>query len=109
MTKQSKQAAASLDNIKPQLRELLNLRAERKELDAEIKALDEEVRPIIANRGKMQLDNFIFECKEQPGRKTLDKKALEEFLSKHGKSLEDFEKQGAPFTTLRIDEAAEVL
>lgn len=109
MNAQNAQAPQSLDNIKPLLRELLELRAEKKEIEAEIKELDSKVRPVIANRGKMQLDNFIFECKEMAGRKTLDKKALEEFLEQHGKTVADFEKQGAPFTQLNVIEAAETL
>lgn len=109
MSKSEKQQPASLDNLRPVLKRLLDLRADKRDIEAEIKELDAQVRPVIANRGKMQLDNYIFECKEQPGRKTLDKKALAEFLEANGKSIEDFEKVGNPFTTLRIEEAAEVL
>lgn len=106
MNKQEKQLRASLDNIKPLLKRLLELRADKRDIEKEIKELDEQVKPIIADRGKMRLDNFIFECKQMPGRKTVDKAALSSFLEAHGKTLEDFEKVGSPFTQLRVEEAA---
>jgi hypothetical protein len=109
MTASAKQATQSLDNIKPLIKRLLDLRQDKKDIEAEIKELDAEVRPVIAQRGKMQIDNYIFECKEQAGRKSIDKVALAAFLEQHGKSVEDFEKQGAPFTTLNVTEAAKVL
>lgn len=109
MTGSKREAPQSLDNVKPLLKRLLDLRQDKKDIEAEIKELDKEVRPAIVSRGKMQLDNYIFECKEQAGRKSIDKAALADFLAQHGKSIEDFEKQGAPFTTLNISEAATVL
>jgi len=60
-------------------------------------------------RGKMRLDDYVFECKQQAGRKTLDKAALAEFLAEHGKDISDFEKQGAPFTVLKVEEIAGVV
>lgn len=109
MTKSEKKLRVSLDNIKPALKRLLDLRADKKDIEAEIKELDAQVRPIIAGQGKMQLDNYTFECKEQAGRKTLDKVKLAAFLEAHGKDISDFETVGKPFTTLKIDEAARVL
>jgi len=109
MTQQNAQPKASLGNLKPVLREYLDLRADIKHMEKELKSLDEQVRPAIANMGKMQLDEWTFECKEMPGRKTLDKAALEDFLAQHGKSIADFEKAGKPYTQLRVTEAAVVL
>lgn len=109
MTKSQVKAPASLDNIKPLLKRLLDLRMDKRDIEKEIKELDEQVRPIIAERGKMQLDNYVFECKLVAGRKSIDKTALTEFLEKHGKSMADFEKEGAPFTQMNVTEVATVL
>ena len=109
MNNSTKPAATSLDNIKPALRRLLDLRADKADIERELKVLDAEVRPLIEGKGKMQLDNYIFECKMSPGRKSTDKPTLEAFLAKHGKELADFEKVGAPFTTMSVTEAAKQL
>lgn len=109
MTKSVNEAAQSLDNLKPLIKKLLELRMDKRDIEAEIKEIEGVVKESIADKGKMQLDNYVFECKTMAGRKTVDKPALEEFLASHGKSYEDFTKQGAPFTQLRVDEAATVL
>ena len=109
MTNSAKPAALSLDNIKPALEELLELRADRADIEKRIKELDALVRPVIEGEGKMQLGNFTFECKLQKGRKSVDKPALIEFLESNGKEYADFEKVGAPFTTMSVTEAAKVL
>ena len=109
MTKSETVAPQSLDNLKPLIKRLLDLRMDKRDIEKEIKEIEGTVKEQIADRGKMQLDNYIFECKTMPGRKSVDKDALKEFLEKHGKSIEDFEKVGSPFAQLRVDEAAEVL
>ena len=109
MNNSTKPAATSLDNIKPALQRLLDLRADAKEIAAEIKVLDAEIRPLIEGKGKMQLGNYTFECAVQKGRKSVDKPALTRYLEENGKSYEDFEKVGAPFTTLKVTEAAVTL
>jgi|TARA_R110000803_G_scaffold23766_2_gene58025 hypothetical protein len=80
-----------------------------REIAAEIKAIEGDVKEAVADRGKMRLDNYTFECKTMPGRKTVDKDSLTAFLEQHGKSMADFEKVGAPFMTLRVDEADTIL
>tara|TARA_R110000744_G_scaffold2592_8_gene10339 strand:- start:5911 stop:6240 length:330 start_codon:yes stop_codon:yes gene_type:complete len=109
MTTSAKPAALSLDNIKPALEELLELRADKADIEKRIKELDVLVRPVIEGEGKMQLGNFTFECKLQAGRKTLDKALLSVYLEAGSKTLSDFEKVGAPFTTMSVTEAAKVL
>tara|TARA_R110000823_G_scaffold38236_6_gene103178 strand:+ start:137 stop:466 length:330 start_codon:yes stop_codon:yes gene_type:complete len=109
MNNSANPAATSLDNIKPALKRLLDLRADAKDIAAEIKVLDAEVRPLIEGQGKMQMDNYIFECKVQKGRTSIDKTLLVTFLQEHGKEMADFEKVGAPFTTMSVSEAAKTL
>lgn len=107
MTKQNAQKRESLDNVRPLIKELLDLTAEKKDIEKEIKELRERILPLIEGRGKMQLDNYVFEAKQMAGRKSLDKSTLDEFLRQHGKTVADFEKVGAPFVQLNVTEAAE--
>ena len=109
MTEQNGQVKQSLANIKPMLEDYLNLRADIKDMEKELKEMDETIRPMLADRGKMQLGTFTFEVKTQPGRKTMDKAKLEAFLNQHGKSIEDFQRVGAPYTQMRVSEAVTVL
>jgi hypothetical protein len=109
MPTSSEKVQTSLDNLKPLIKKLLDLRMDKRDIDAEIKSIEGTVKEAIADKGKMQLDNYVFECKTMGGRKTVDKDALEVFLAQHGKSYDDFTKVGAPFTQLRVDEAATVL
>jgi len=95
--------------MKPLIKKLLELRMDARDIAAEIKEIEGLVKEATADKGKMQLDNYIFECKTMAGRKTVDKPALEEFLSQHGKSYDDFTKVGAPFMQLKVDEAAQQL
>jgi len=105
----TEQAKQSLDNLRPLIKKLLDLRADKRDIEKEIKQIEGTVKSSIADRGKMQLDNYIFECKTMPGRKSIDKDKLAEFLAAHGKTVADFEKQGAPYPQLNVAEAAEVL
>ena len=93
MNKSSTEAPQSLDNMKPIIKRLLDLRADKKDLEAEIKEIEGTVKEAIADRGKMQLDNYVFECKTMQGRKTIDRPSLDAFLAQHGKSYDDFVKQ----------------
>lgn len=88
----------SLDNIKPLLAEYAHIKAERDVLDARLKDLDKQVRPILVEQGSVQVANFVFSCTMVPGRKTLDKKAM----TADGIDLAPYEKVGAPFTQLKI-------
>jgi hypothetical protein len=102
--KSSAPVAPSLDNIKPDLTEYGKLRMQMKQIEARLKELDERIRPIIAERGKLVYDGYAFNCKAVAGRKTLDKEAVGAFLAEHGTKLEDFEKVGAPYTTLSVEQ-----
>lgn len=105
MLNSEQQAPMSLDNIRPVLKRVLDLRMDKKDIEKELKELEATVRPVIEGKGKLQLDNYICECKQMAGRKVLKKDALNEFLKQHGKSIEDFEELGKPYTVLRVDEA----
>lgn len=109
MVKSAKSAPMSLDNLRPQIKRLLELRMDKRDIEAEIKEIEGTVKEVTADRGKMRLDNYVFEAKTMAGRKSIDKDALNNFLAKHGKSAEDFEKVGAPFVTLTVSEAEQVL
>lgn len=107
MTVSQKEAPLSLANMKPMIKRVLDLRADIKDMTAELKELEKDVKPALEGRGKLQVDNYIVEVKQMKGRKTLDKEALTTFLEKHGAKIEDFEKVGAPFAQLNMSEAAE--
>lgn len=109
MTQSAKAAAPSLDNLRPLIKRLLELRMDKRDIESEIKEIEGTVKEAVADRGKMRLDNYVFECKTMPGRKSIDKPSLAAFLAEHGKTIEDFEKQGAPFPQLRVEEAEAVL
>lgn len=103
------QAPSSLDNLKPQIEELLELREDVKQMQAEIKELEKVVKPATVGKGKIQVGKFVFECREQAGRRTVDKDALNEFLKQHGKSYDDFTKVGSPTYVMTQSEAATTL
>lgn len=109
MTKLQNTAPNSLDNMKPLIKKLLELRMDKRDIDAEIKEIEGMVKEATADKGKMQLDNYIFECKTMAGRSTVDKPALEAFLAENGKTYAEFTKQGAPFLQLSVNEAAKTL
>lgn len=94
----------SLDNIKPLLAEYAHLHAQKKVLDERLKELDKQVRPILVDSGSVQVANYVFSCTIMPGRKTLDKKAMEAA----GIDLAPYEKVGAPFTKLTVTEAESI-
>lgn len=90
----------SLENAKPIALGIAELDEEIKALTAKKKELEAELRPLITDVGPVQFDEFIFECKTVPGRKTLDKDLLMQTFSLP--DLSDFEKTGKPFTTMTI-------
>lgn len=92
----------SLDNFKPLLKERGELKQILDQAEKRIKQLDEDLRPVLEGRGEIIAEGFSFNCKLVKGRKSIDKELLEEFLKKHGLSVADFEKEGAPFTTFTV-------
>lgn len=104
MTSNSQQPASSpnLDNFKPLLKERGELKQILDAAEARIKQLDADLRPVLEGRGEIIAEGFSFNCKLSKGRKSIDKELLEEFLKKHGLSVADFEKEGAPFTTFSV-------
>lgn len=101
MTSNSQQQA-SLDNFRPLLKERGELHVLKKQIEDKIKQLDEDLRPVLEGRGEIVAEGYSFNCKLTAGRKTLDKDALAAVLKERGYAIEDFEKQGAPFTTMTI-------
>ena len=88
----------SLDNLKPIALAIAELDADIKQLTKKKKELEEDLRPSIVDKGDIVFGDYQFSCVTSPGRKTLDKKMLEE----SGVNLEPFMKVGKPFTTLKI-------
>ena len=88
------------DNLRPLLEEYGNLRADKKDIEARIKELDPEVRPLLKGKGAIVVGNYMFELTENAGRKTLDKAAL----VADGINIEKYMKVGAPFTALKVKE-----
>jgi len=95
-------AVSSLDNVKSYMDEYAELRRSAKRIETRLKELDPVIRPALEGRGAVVYNGAQFECKMVAGRKTLDKKAVEEYLSEHGADITDFEKQGAPFTQMNV-------
>jgi len=88
------------DNLTPLLVEYGNLRADKKDIEARIKELDPQVRPLLKNKGAIVVGNYMFELTENSGRKTLDKEAL----IADGVNIENYMKVGAPYTMLKVKE-----
>lgn len=88
----------TMDNIEPIAKLVGDLDKEIKKLQAEKKKYDAELREALADRGPQVFGDYMFEVTMSPGRKTLDKDALQEA----GINLDPFYKTGAPFTTMKI-------
>ena len=104
----SSSGQSSLDNLKPLLDEWCRLRLDVKDAEKRIAALDKDLKPAISGRGELRMGNYTMNCVEAAGRKTIDKELLGEFLAKHGKTVEDFEKVGAPSLRVTIKEVKEI-
>ncbi len=94
----------SLENLKPILTEYAELHVTKKTIEARLKELGEQVRPTLMGQGAVVVGDYQFDCTQQAGRKTLDKKAMEA----DGIDLEPYYKVGAPFTKLNIKEIKNV-
>ena len=88
----------NLDNIKPLAIELGAVVEEIKNLTARKKELEMQVRPVLASKGTLQFDNVQITVTEQAGRKSIDKDAL----IADGINVDDYMKQGAPFTKMVV-------
>ncbi len=93
-----------LENVAPLLGEYADLVMQKRAVEARIKELDADVRPLLTDRGSVVVGNYMMECRVNAGRKSLDKKAVAEA----GINLEPFYKVGAPFTTLTVKEVENV-
>jgi hypothetical protein len=96
------QAANSLDNYRDMLRERGELADLKKKVEERIKQLDEDLRPTLEGRGEIVAEGYSFKCTLSKGRKSIDKELLGDFLSNYNASIADFEKEGAPFTTMTV-------
>jgi hypothetical protein len=92
----------SLDNILPDLQEYADLRAQKKDIEERMKALDERVRPALVSRGPVTHAGYRFECKIMEGVKTFDKR----LMADDGIDIDKYLKQGAPFTRMEIKEVS---
>lgn len=96
--------ASSNDNLKSAAETYGELLMEKKRLEAELKKLEPTLKEALADKGTVNIGNYSFTAKTSAGRKTLDKKLLGEALTQHGLELTAFEKQGAPFVTMTVEE-----
>jgi len=94
----------SLANLKPMLLEYAELHVQKKTIEARLKELGEQVRPTLVGEGAVIVEGYQFDCTQQAGRKTLDKKAVEAA----GIDLAPYYKTGAPFSKLTIKEITNV-
>lgn len=98
----TQQQPNSLANYKPMLKERGELAVLKKTVEERIKVLDEDLRPALEGKGELAAEGYSFKCALSKGRKSIDKDLLGEFLAKHDLSVADFEKEGAPFTTMTV-------
>jgi hypothetical protein len=91
-----------LDNYKNILKERGELADLKKKVEERIKELDEDLRPVLEGRGEIVAEGYSFKVTLQPGRRSVDKPALDAFLLEHGATINEFEKQGAPFTVFTV-------
>lgn len=104
----NQQQPASLDNHKPALVERGELADLKKKCEDRIAELDKALRPVLEGRGEIFHGGYSFKCTLSKGRKSIDKDLLEEFLKKHGLTVADFEKEGAPFTTFAVKKVQQI-
>lgn len=98
----TEQPANSLANYKPMLKERGELAVLKKQVEERIKELDEAIRPALEGRGEIVAEGYSFKCTMSAGRKSIDKDALNGFLKEYSMDFTDFEKEGAPFTTMTV-------
>ena len=82
-----------------QMVEVRELRDESTRLYTE---LQESMKELLGEKGAFQGAKARIYYQTQAGRASLDKPALRKFLAEHGKTLEEFEKVGRGYTTLRL-------
>ena len=88
----------NLDNWKGVAQQLGELDEEIKRLTKLKKDVEGGFRELIADKGDIVFGDYSFNCKGSAGRKTLDKKKLEE----SGVDLEPFMKTGRPYNVMTI-------
>lgn len=91
----------SFDNIKPAVIELCEITMKIKELEARKKDLEEVVKPVLADKGKLGFGDFTVNVKTMNGRKTLDKEAVAAALGVP--DLSPYEKVGKPYSMTTIE------
>jgi hypothetical protein len=105
MTRTKQQAASSLDNIKPLLEERAELHMAKKRIEDRIKAVDEAIRPVLADRGAVVYNGYEHNVTKVPGRKSVDYKQMAE---DYNIDIEDYTKEGAPSTRYVIKSVEEL-
>jgi hypothetical protein len=106
--KEQSEMTSNLDNYKDMLRERGELAALLKKIEARIKELDADLRPVLEGRGEVVAEGYSFKVTMQAGRRTVDKPALDAFLLENGRTINEFEKSGAPFTVMTVREVTSV-
>ena len=86
----------SLDNFKPLAIELGGIIEQIRDLTARKKELEEQLRPQLLGRGAVQFDDYQYQVTQVAGRKTIDKDAMKDA----GINIDDYMKQGAPYTKM---------
>ncbi len=93
----------SLDNIMPQLREFCEAKMKEKEAKAEADKLKKVIGPALADHAGESIDvigGYVLKLELMPGRKTLDKEALED----DGIDLDAYYKTGRPYAQFNVKE-----
>lgn len=99
-----KQAANSLDNMKPLMDERADLYRSKKRIEDRIAEVDEVLRPALVGRGEVVWNGFAFKVDEVAGRKTYDTKAM----AADGIDIEKYAKVGAPSSRFTIKPVTEI-
>jgi hypothetical protein len=98
-------AANSLDNVKAMLDERADLHMAKKRIEEQIKSLDEVLRPVIADRGRIVCNGWEHNVVKRAGRKSVDYKAMAE---DYDIDLTDYTKEGSPYTVYEIKKVEEL-
>ena len=102
----AKTGKLNLDNHKPALEERGKLHVLKKDIEARIKQLDEELRPILQGQGEIMYAGFTFKVDVAAGRSTVDyKQIIEDY---NVTNVEDYTNVGAPSTRFTIKEVASI-
>lgn len=89
-----------MSNIMPVLAEYAELKEAAKEIAAQLKEIEGQVKAHMIEHSTVETPQHVITAQPVKGRTTLDRKAVEQFIETNGGRIDDFTNTGAP--SLRI-------